>query len=274
MLHNQFNTYKSILIYIATGICLLSTISCYTRVEGCLDVFAQNFTPSADDACDECCTNPNLTIEIKHLIDSTLINSNDTIINSFSQAYKILNLEYYLSDFIIENSEDKTLKTENTIDIISNGVTKTILDNVVLVNTSRFNFVVSQIRDFGQFTSLKFLFGLPSELVNAEKIVVSTSHILSDSLRLKNEVMENVFFKMTIVKGIDFKDTLNLSINANKNAIPIQFVNNLQNKIGQNLLIKLSANYKNWLHSTNLNDNKNTIENSILQNSSQVFYVE
>jgi len=271
---NQFIPYKSILIYCVTGIYLLSTISCYTRVEGCLDVFAQNFAPSADDPCEECCTNPNLSIEIKHLIDSTLINPNDTIINSFSQAYKILSLEYYLSGFIIENNLGKTLKTENTIDIISNGITKTISDNVALVNTSRFNFVVSQIRDFGQFTSFRFLFGLPSDVVNAEKLLVGTSHILSDSLRLKNELKENVFFKMTIVKGVDFKDTLNLSIKTNENPIPFQFTNNLQNKIGQNLLIKLSANYKYWLHTSNLDDTKITIENTILQNSFQVFYVE
>ena len=42
-------------------------LSCYEAIEGCLDSQAVNFDFSADNACDGCCSYPNLIINFNRV---------------------------------------------------------------------------------------------------------------------------------------------------------------------------------------------------------------
>jgi hypothetical protein len=270
--------YKKIIrrlpVLIIIAVLILTFSSCYKRVEGCLDSVSSNYNPLADDACSGCCKNPNLTISIKHQINDTFYSPLDTVYNMKNQMYKILDFSYYISDVKVRFQSGDYLTGIKNVEYTTSAGNFSIEDNFIKIRPDVFVYTVNEIRNYGIFDSLFFVAGLDEGIRSASSINVANSHVLSDSLFLKDENKQKIWWYVTIAKGKDFSDTLQLSFDLNEKEVDMVFAKNLDTKPGNNVPFTIKINYDAWFEETDFEANLSEIKNSVLKNLKKGFIVE
>lgn len=76
--------------------------SCYEREEGCLDLLAKDYTISSDDACDECCTYPEIQFRLSHMVGDTSWTRDTVLVNTFGQSYQIRDAVILISNLVMD----------------------------------------------------------------------------------------------------------------------------------------------------------------------------
>lgn len=249
-------------------------ISCYKRVEGCLDPYSSNFNPLADDECAECCTNPKLNINLRHRFQDTFYNAADTGYTDAGQLYKLLDFSYYLSYFRVSSATGNVLKTENTIPLYYNQQWANEEVNAIIVRPGSFDYSINEIRTFGTFDSIRFCIGLPIQIRNADSIDVASTHILSDSLFLKNEAGEKMWARLLIAKGDMFSDTLSIEFSLSDPEVKVGLSQMNENVIGGDLNLKILADYALWFRNVDFTASQEQVKSTILSNLKDAFFVE
>lgn len=256
--------------------CLLafSLSSCYKRVEGCLDNYASNFNPNTDDACDGCCLNPFLRITIKHQLDGRFYNPADTVTNELGQQYKLLGFSYYLAGFVPYSADGSSVTGIRETEYFSGSASGKISDDFILVRPQTFDYQVNEIRSFGSFDSLVFVFGLPSVIRNASSVLVKRDHVLSDSLFLKNQVKEKLWCNLMLAKGDTFGDTIRIEYPLGEMETKIGFPVKAKNNIGRDLSYSLIADYSEWFKNVDIHLPSEEIKMKVKENLTKTFFVE
>ncbi|MFZ1703208.1 MAG: hypothetical protein WAT79_02615 [Saprospiraceae bacterium] len=253
---------------------LLFFSSCYKRVEGCLDTFSANFNPNADDPCAACCTNPELKITIKHRLNEAFYSPNDTITNDLNQAYKLLDFGYYLSDIFPVFTTNEILTGINKFEYQYQQQNMEVPDHVTFIRPDVFDYSVNEIRQYGHFHSIQLLVGFENSLSNATSIQVPDTHILSDSLFLRDSIGNKTWGFVKIVKGTEFKDTLTLDFYLNDDSVFLILPKDITNTKGTNLTYTLLADYTNWFNNVDMNHTVSEIKRGVLANLKLAFAVE
>ena len=261
---------RFILILIVT----VTISSCYKRVEGCLDPLSSNFNPNADDACGSCCTNPLLKMTLKHQLADTFYNPADSVQNDLGQWYKLLSFNYYLADFMVSDQGGREISGERTIDYIFQNSKKSTKDNFVLVRPTTFDYTINEIRQYGQFDSLVFTVGLPDSIRRADNLDVLDTHVLSDSLFVRDENNTKSWCTFTIAKGDNFSDTLQLSFALSDPEIPVRLAVPVSNTIGKDLALTIIADYAAWFKTADVNLPPEQLKAAIRGNLRAAFRVE
>jgi hypothetical protein len=171
--------YLIILIYLVI-ISILS--SCYEREEACLDLLAQNYTITADDACDECCEYPTLQLRAFPMLGDSLYNMDSVITNNAGQSYFIRDAVIILSKFELALT-DTTLKIRETAafeDTDDSSID--LIDDHVVLKVSSSVLDIGSIRENGDVDSLSFLVGVDHELVsvNEESVIFDYDTLYTD----------------------------------------------------------------------------------------------
>lgn len=261
---------RFILLLIVT----MTISSCYKRVEGCLDPVSSNFNPNADDACESCCTNPLLKMTLKHELADTFYNPADSVQNDMAQWYKLLDFNYYLADFMVSDQAGREISGERTINYTFQNSKKSTKDNFVRVSPTTFDYSINEIRQYGRFDSLVFTLGLDDSIRQADNLNVELTHVLSDSLFIRDENNTKSWCTMTIVKGENFADTLQLSFTLSDPEIPVQLAVPVSNTIGKDLSFTIIADYAAWFKTVDLNLPPEQVKAAIRGNLLAAFRVE
>lgn len=164
------------------GVMLLLT-QCYEREEACLDLLAQDYTITADDACDECCTYPEIQLRVFPMLGDSLFNMDTLVFNEAGQSYFIRDVVIILSKFELAIADVGVLKIRETaafedqddeqIDLIDDHIPLRISSSVLDVGS---------IRENGLVDSLSFLVGVDHELVsvNEESVIFDYDTLYTD----------------------------------------------------------------------------------------------
>jgi len=204
------NTRTQILFLLV--IVLLQT-SCFEPTEGCLDIEATNFDASADDACDDCCTYPQLKLSVFHAITkdnwnmtedtcifhaSTLAFENEITSQTDSSFYQLDNMLFYLSDFRLVSSTNEVYQVSDTIqlNILDNAVTleekdTTVIDDFILVKRLNSSYTLGEFIAPGNFEKIQFKVGLLPRLNTTNPDTLDSSHPLAisrDSMHTFNRI--------------------------------------------------------------------------------------
>lgn len=248
--------------------------SCYKRVEGCLDPLSSNFNPVADDACDDCCQNPKVSLSLRHRLQDTFYKSSDTVYNDLGQAYKLLDFSYYLSFFRLKSPGGVEWSGENPVRYKFQNEWREEKVNAILVKPNTFDYLVNESRQYGDYDSLIFFAGLPESIRLADSIDVADSHVLSDSLFLRNTSDEKIWASITIAKGDTFSDTLRLTFTLSDQGSPVRLPAVISSAIGKNLTVNLFAEYARWFQDVDISAATIDVKKGVLKNLIQPFFVE
>ena len=249
--------------------------ACQETTKGCLDVRATNFDVTVTQACeDNCCIYPYLTLQADYFYDTTKFSFNKKYkIDGVADSIEFLSFQFYLSDFQVVTSDNKTATVIDSILIARNKDTIRTLSNYALVGKNNgFEFKIGKFDKPTKYAKVKFQVGLDNIANQAIPSKMPTGTPLStqsDSMYLK---AQNTYIFNKIVYKIKSKpDTVRLFITT---ATPLVFTKNVSFTEGFDAKIPLKIDYKRFITDINFTETQNVIRQKIVTNTPSAFFIQ
>ncbi|MCB0644893.1 MAG: hypothetical protein KDC44_24775, partial [Phaeodactylibacter sp.] len=168
---------------------LLLHWGCYQDVEGCLDVRAANFDVSADVACLDCCTFPELELIFQH----RAVRSGDTLNFNYdsifyltgfpANPFRIEQIRYYISEVVLETTAGD-LRVQDTIKLFKQNSSDLqgtpYIDDFLLVDRDfPSTYAVGTILGTGTVNAIRFRLGLSDVVRQTDPDKVTGGHPLA-----------------------------------------------------------------------------------------------
>jgi hypothetical protein len=247
--------------------------ACQEPTEGCLDIRAVNFNVAADKDCQttSCqCIYPNLVASLSYL-GGTKNLSFDSTYSLNGQKIRFIQAQMYLSGFQLVRNDNTVAKAIDSFDLARATDTIRLLNDYALVGKNiGFDFKIGAFNAIGQFAKLRFRIGLDALAQTADPRKMPTSHPLSiraDSMYITAE-KKYIAHKVIIAKGVDFKDTLRLTIT---DTTALELTKPLQITEGFDVRLLLKIDYLKFFEGVNFSDSENLIRSKIVSNSKNAF---
>lgn len=230
--------------HISIIVILFTTIlmGCYENKEGCLDLDSSNYDVTADNACDDCCSYPELSLLISQFVGEDGFNTRDTFINNIGREFIIKDLQIYISQIVVDGLTE-SYRTTDLLKVTIGSVEDQVIDDIVLLKPSSLRYTIGTFIQFGQFNELSLTLGVPQVIDQADIIELPTGHPLlmaGDSLYVSDS---NQFVKSRLVLhqiGFhDEPDTIQLLTPACDYTVNID----IDSDRGSNLTIPISVDY-------------------------------
>lgn len=225
-----------------------SVFGCYSRNEGCLDIYATNYEVNADEKCEMCCQYPALQLFQERFVGDSLYFQGDTLENQFGQHYVILGFRYYLSNFRIFQAGNELIVRE----VIQNTMTNEIIpDDIKIVSDMDANVNIGTIRTYGKFDSLQFVLGITPPFLNYD-LNLPNGHVLTNLGRL-NDASAELAGAALKIKYLSMQDTTFTVFLPPTFQYPYTIIDSLNmTKPGQAIVGKIKIDYKKMLEDVDL----------------------
>jgi len=258
-------------IKIYSIIIIISVMSCYTRKEACLDVLAANYDVSADDACQDCCIFPKLKLEITHQVKDSIYEVADIYTNDLNQAFRILDVRYYVHGFELFNKDTGKKMILETIK--NQDSTLIIPDDIKIYRSVDASIEIGSIKDSGTYDSLTFYLGLKDEILTNDFINLPNTHVLLANNRLKNAAGDYAHFTVRIEAIDTLIGIRNFQVTGLGISEPYTIKTTITTTKGVAPSFKLKANYDELFKNIDIKDSTNVIENVLKLNIKKVLIV-
>lgn len=154
---------------------------CYEPKEGCLDIAATNFDPTADENC--CCLYPGLIFAVDHLADTIRIHPDSIYYDHVGHPFRIPYFQFYISDIRLTNSDGVVEQVVDTIRVYypaGGGVDSVaVTDDITLIHQDAFSFAAGTLRATGVFEKIQFRIGLAAPVLYSAPGWYETGHPLA-----------------------------------------------------------------------------------------------
>ena len=248
---------------------ILVTLGCYEPKDGCHDVLADNYDVSADNPCSDCCTYPDINIDINHLWKEKPFHFGDTITNDLLSQFVLLDQKVYLSNFTYYSPDGTEINTLDSITLTLEGMSITKDDDIVLVRKNQRSSTIERYKDETYLSKYRFTLGVTNDYDGIDTVLTGKIKNLSyeDNMNSGGK-FASVWFKMII--GPTLQDTISIylhddvSINIDTNYIPLTN--------GNDVNVPLTIAYDSWFSGIDFtNDDLDQIEQKITKNTTSSF---
>ena len=250
-------------LYLGFGILFwFSTVGCNTRIQGCLDVNANNFDLNAELSCDGCCTYPSSLLSLTQKWNDRNFASTDTLYDLHGQPYKLRDLKYFLSAWNWKDSNG-SLYTVDSVNAICDDDQFTYAPDNLMIDINQFIYTMGTIRQSPNIDSLYFLIGIAQDFSCLDTEDPETPSELTNQSPLWNPQTE-ALETMRIVVQRDL-NTENFDTVFIANTAQIQLPYSYQMVAGENTSFTLTVNYAQWFQDVDISD-PNTFAMSLIAN--------
>jgi len=263
LLNTKRTSLRDYLLHAITGFLLLTSLTgCNTRIQGCLDVNAENFNLNAEQSCDGCCTYPSLALSLTQKWGDRNFALTDTLFDINGQPYRIRGLVYFLSEWTWVDGQGVRYHVDSVNVTCLDGDLTYSPDNL-LVDTEHFNYPMGLIRQAPVMDSLRFVFGLNQDFSCLDADITGTPPELTDQSPLWNPLSGTLETMRLIVQtdtAVESFDTIFISDEAISTlAYPFEFIP------GEDSQFKLTVDYSLWFKDVNTADTA-SFRHSIITN--------
>lgn len=249
--------------------------SCFEPQEGCLDINATNFEPSADENC--CCILPNYKVQMAHRVGEEIFNLDSTYLNNLGQEFIIRNVQFYLSNFKLLDENNEALEANQKLNAVwmenANLRQDSIKDDIILVNRPFFERILGTSSEVKDFQGVEFCYGLKDTANCVIADSISSTHPLgpkTDSLYIYPDGKYH-FAILELEDGNGNSYDLELG----SNGLDIIFLDYFYSpNRGEEASIRLITDYSMWLEGVNfLTMTKEQIADKIVLNIPSSFRI-
>ncbi len=151
------------------GILVIALFSaCNIKEEGCLDIRATNFAFDADKPCADCCTYPRLYLRVSHTWnDTTPFRQNQVYITEQSDTFRIIRLDFLLSEFELTDGSGLVRRIGETQEIFceEGGSTERtdIPDDIIVINLTNLTYEIGTFASDTLFQEGSCIIGLSAD---------------------------------------------------------------------------------------------------------------
>lgn len=235
-----------------TGIAMLLVLSsCNTRIEGCLQVNAENFDLNAEKACDGCCTYPSVSLSLSQKWNDRNFANTDTLYDIHGQAYRIQDLRYYLTSWSWKDT-DGAVYTVDSVEADCGDTKLTYTPDILVVDTRQFSYTLGTIRQSPEIQAVFSTLGLTEDFSCLDWNATDTPDALTDASPLWNPATQRLeTIRLVLQKDIDLDVFDTLFIHTQ---LPTTIAYSAQWSPGIDTQLKLSVNYGLWFKDADLQE--------------------
>jgi len=250
-------------------LCGLLWSGCQEPVEGCLDIEAANFDPTADRDC--CCMYPSLQVDLTYRAGEENFSLNAPYEVSEGDTIIFRRAAFYISELKVFQGirEEAPVDTFFVYSFANNRLDSVeYISNFALINRSGFSVNMGSFREDGLFDRVRFRIGLNEDL-NAQPIELlggrSRLAIQADSMHTFTD--EGYLFLKFVVYLPAIDEEFELTLDASTGPIfyegPIQMVS----VTGFNKNFRLTIDYLAWIDGIDFeNDSEMEMRQKLLDN--------
>jgi hypothetical protein len=250
------------LLGLAGLLIIVSIAGCNTRIQGCLDVNAENFNLNAEQDCDGCCAYPTLSLSLTQKWGDRNFASSDTLFDIDGDPYKIYSLKYFLSDWIWEDGQGIQYHVDSATVVCDDAELKYSPDNPA-ISIDQFNFTLGMFRTSPVIESLRFNLGISQDFSCLDAENPEAPLDLTDQSPLWNPQTASLETMRLIVQrdtSVESFDTIFISDEALTTlTYPFEFTP------GSDAQFKLTVDYSLWFKDVNT-DSLASFRQSIISN--------
>ena len=246
---------------------LLLLSSCNSKVEGCLDISAENFDLDADKPCDKCCRYPSVSLVLTQRWNDNNFQTTDTLYDVNQLPYLITDLKYVLSSFSWQDSDNLLYTIDSSV--VSCGVQQVHYTRDLLqIDSRKFTYELDTIRLFPHVQSINWKLGWPPELQCVDEtdddlpIVFRNTNPLWDP-----ETEQRAAVRIVVQLNTAIPDLDTIFIHTCRQ---LQLPYDLDMPVGVDASFGLTVDYAKWFISVNRND-PGSFETSVLENIEESF---
>jgi hypothetical protein len=240
---------RNFCLHVSAGLLvLLSNTGCNTRIQGCLDVNADNFNLNAEQSCNDCCTYPSVALSLTQKWGERNYANTDTLYDINGHAYRINSLEYFLSEW--SWVDDKGIRYHvDSVNVSCDDGDLTYSPDNLLIDAEQFNYTMGEIRQAPSIDSLRFVFGLNQDFSCLDAAYTGTPPELTDQSPLWNSQSGSLESMRLIIQqdiAVESYDTIFISDKAISTlAYPFDFTP------GEDSQFMLTVDYSIWFQDVN-----------------------
>ena len=235
-------------------ICIVLVIAfsaCNTRIEGCLDVNAENFDLNGERDCDGCCTYPSMQLSLTQKWNDDNFANADTLFDSQSQPYRITDLKYFLTTWSWRDGEGNQF-TVDTVVGDCNGTPFKFTPDILVIDTRQFLYTLGTMRLAPHLASVNATLGLTVDYSCLDEADENTPPSVTDQSPLWNSQSGKLeTIRLILQRDITMEayDTLYIDYSLG-NTIGYD----LELEKGIDTPLELSVNYAQWFKDINVSD--------------------
>ena len=279
---------KSLLI--GLGVWMLCS-TCYTPIEGCLDINATNYQVDTDRSCGGCCTYPDLTVDFQHkvVLPDTVYNlvyEDSTYFDGAGNAFSIRNIDLYFSEAHLVRPDGSILQVTDTLQLPveqADGSVQleVIEDNFTQVNPGVFGQkTMGKILGSGSFNQVQFKLGVPDPANLVAPVEFPLEHPLADTALYIDQTEGRLFYRIDLFRIQGQADTIETRILISGSdqlrtlELPVDEPAEFYLDPGRAPKIELRIDYLTWFRDVDLvTDPPSLIAEKIVNNATQSFSV-
>ena len=259
------------LLHIVLSFFLLSfLLACYEHEEGCQDVNSLDYDVKADKSCEDCCSYPDLLLKVDHLYDGELFDTS-TIFELNNHSYKINSLNFFLSNFSLNNSNAPAdVHIQESISVKKQGASEyeSKYFPVAKVNLGRTgDYVLGTFKYADTYDKIGFDFGISEEINHAEMDKIISQNALyqnQDSMYINTD--NGFYFLKMELEEID-GDHKSIRINGDDHLISWIADKTFDYNSRADRQISIEVDYNIWFENIDFEDeNEANIEKILLEN--------
>lgn len=250
--------------------CLLP--ACYEPQDGCLDIRATNFDPTADNPCDNCCSYPNLVIRCTHVAGSGKFSDKPKFADVNGDSFSVEQVRFVISDVSLELSDGSVINITDTVQYIEDTDTTLLPDSYAVLSTGIFDATVGTLPAQGTFTKLHFKVGVVPDWIWPGGF--PTGHPIADAT-LYDQTFGYRYNTLTINR-FDPEETTSFVLLTPDYLVDVTvpFGTPVEAKEGYDTTVKLKIDHQKWFTGIDLSASNAEILDLIFQNTPTVFSIE
>ncbi len=248
---------------------VLLLVSCYEPIKDCLNPQAENYNVLADEACDDCCDFPEITLRFNTLVGDSTYTRQDTFVDDFGNLFKLDQFEFFLDNIRLLSGEEETAILDSLRFSDGTGEVER-LNDIVLYVFGKTSYQIGNFNSVATFDKIKFDFGLDIENLDFESLPVGNVLIpIEDSLYNNNRFYSN---QIDVLSGDEFLNKQITSCTWPITSVELEFVEPVTSELGKDFFVTIPFDFSVWMAGINvLLDTQEEICNKLQVNMPAAF---
>jgi hypothetical protein len=242
----------------------MTDIACYDSKEGCLDVKAVNFDPTADRNC--CCEYPRLVLTTLHAWGTGLMTYQVPLAIPVGDSIVIRSLRWYASDISMSTAAGRISIIEADNLPQRNSGKLEVKKNIALVDRNELNYPLSTYTASGTTNLLQFMIGLPAGYNNLIIDSISSHPLARQSDTMYDDASNRYLHTKIVFEAVKTKKLYSLTWTSSEAQLPISLAYNKVIEAGENLPLPIRIDYKRWWTGVTLDMQPNQMVSRIRSN--------
>ena len=245
-------------------------VGCYEPIDGCLNPLSANFSLTADNDCDDCCSFPSVSIRFFPLWDTFDLDTSSFYTTIDGDSLKITQSRFFIYNAYLSGESLPFLSSQDSV-VLDCDPLITLYNTFQNVSLDDQTAQIPSVQLDEGYTSIHLDIGAPECLATIDTSLLTT--LSSNTELFDNELDTDRYLthQLNFAWRNDSTSMQTIQLVNDEGLLSVVFEKDFIIERGENLSIEIDVDYSKWFQSIVLEDSQETIKQKLIENSSGIF---